>query len=75
VSDGSGTHASANLRITCSSGNAAPQMPMASPSTYTPQTGDWVVVEIVYRYALATPLISSLASTITLDQTTTMVLE
>ncbi len=44
-------------------------------STYVPQTGDWVQFRIQYQYTTATPIIHQLVSTVTIDQTTTMVLE
>jgi Flp pilus assembly protein TadG len=56
--------------FTCSSGVMS-----ESNNTYTPQSGDWVRFEVRYLYSPVTPIVSSLLSTITLDQTTTMVLE
>lgn len=47
-----------------------------SNAAYTPQSGDWVRVEVIYKYSPVTPLISSiLHNSITIDQTATMVLE
>ena len=43
--------------------------------TYSPQTGDWVEFRITYQYTTATPIIHQLVSTVTIDQSTTMVLE
>ncbi len=43
--------------------------------TYTPQTGDWVQFRVQYSYSTATPIIHQLVPTVTVDQTTTMVLE
>jgi len=44
-------------------------------STYVPQTGDWGQFRVQYQYTTATPIIHTLVPTITVDQTTTMVLE
>jgi Flp pilus assembly protein TadG len=44
-------------------------------NAYTPQSGDWVQFEVRYQYSPVTPLVSSVVSTVTLDQVTTMVLE
>jgi hypothetical protein len=44
-------------------------------SSYTPQTGDWVEFRLVYQYTTATPLIHQLVNSVTIDQSTTMVLE
>jgi Flp pilus assembly protein TadG len=60
----------ANDTITCSSGVLS-----ESNGGYTPQSGDWVQFEIKYSYAPVTPIISSIVKTVSMDQTTTMVLE
>jgi Flp pilus assembly protein TadG len=44
-------------------------------SSYTPSTGDWVEFRVVYQYTTETPLIHQLVRTVTIDQSTTMVLE
>ncbi|HEY2703891.1 MAG TPA: TadE family protein [Candidatus Dormibacteraeota bacterium] len=44
-------------------------------SSYVPQTGDWVQFRVQYQYTTATPIIHQLVATVTVDQTTTMVLE
>lgn len=62
--------ASASDTLTCSTGSV-----VETTSSYTPQAGDWVQFEVIYKYTPATPAVSSILSTITLDQTTTMVLE
>jgi len=46
-----------------------------SSVNYTAGSGDWVKVEVVYNYAPVTPFISALIHTVTIDQTSTMVLE
>lgn len=56
--------------FTCSSGVIS-----ESNSSYTPQSGDWVQFEVQYHYAPVTPIISTLWHSISMDQTTTMVLE
>jgi Flp pilus assembly protein TadG len=56
--------------LTCSSGVMS-----ETSSSYTPASGDWVQFEVRYVYSPVTPIISSLFSSITLDQVTTMVLE
>jgi Flp pilus assembly protein TadG len=43
--------------------------------SYTPATGDWVEFRVVYQYTTATPIIHQLVQTVTIDQSTTMVLE
>lgn len=56
--------------FTCSNGVMS-----ESKSSYLPESGDWVQFEVQYHYRPVTPLISSLLSSVQLDQTTTMVLE
>ena len=56
--------------FTCSSGVMS-----ESNNAFTPQSGDWVQFEVHYQYSPVTPLVSSVVSTVTLDQVTTMVLE
>jgi Flp pilus assembly protein TadG len=47
-----------------------------SAPTYSPNSGDWVKVDVKYVYAPVTPLISSLMKNgITVDQTAIMVLD
>jgi Flp pilus assembly protein TadG len=60
----------ANDIFTCSGGVIS-----ESNSSYTPQAGDWVQFEVQYQYSPVTPVISNLIRTITMDQTSTMVLE
>jgi len=60
----------ANDVQSCSSGRATESNP-----GYTPASGGWVRVEVSYRYAPVTPVISSMFSHVTVDQTATMVLE
>jgi TadE-like protein len=64
--------AAPDLVVTCSGFGVAPSY---STSTYLPQTGDWVVFDVVYRYHPSTPLISSIFPQITMEQSATMVLE
>jgi len=59
-----------NDTLTCSAGVMS-----ESNGSYTPESGDWVSFEVTYHYAPVTPVISSLISTVQLDQVTTMVLE
>jgi len=47
----------------------------SSPCTYAPAPGSWAQFETDYVYSPSTPFISNLVPTITLAQTTTMVLE
>src|SRR4029077_12502690 len=44
-------------------------------AAYAPVSGDWVQFEVTYMYAPVTPLVSSLLSSVSVDQTATMVLE
>jgi Flp pilus assembly protein TadG len=60
----------ANDTFTCSNGSVS-----ESNNSYTPQSGDWVQFEVSYQYSPTTPIISSLVHSVTMDQTTTMVLE
>ena len=47
-----------------------------SNTSYSPQSGDWVRVEVKYVYSAVTPVISAIVhNAITIDQTATMVLE
>ena len=64
-------HAHADLAETCSGSSATP----TASSTYTVQSGDWVVVSIQYVYATTTPMISQLFPHLTMNDTTTMVVE
>ena len=64
------TATSANDTFTCVNG-----VVNESNSSYTPQTGDWVQFEVKYSYTPVTPIISNIVSTVSMDQTTTMVLE
>ena len=42
---------------------------------YSPATGDWVKVDVQYTYSPVTPFISALIPSVTVDQSSTMVLE
>ena len=44
-------------------------------TAYTPVSGDWVAFEVAYTYAPMTPVVSGLLSSVSVDQTATMVLE
>jgi len=68
--DPTATGAVANDTFTCSAAVIS-----ESNSSYTPQSGDWVQFEVQYHYAPVTPIISSVWHSISMDQTTTMVLE
>jgi Flp pilus assembly protein TadG len=61
----------ANDTFTCDSSGTMNE----STPTYTPQSGDWVQFEVSYQYSPVTPFISGIFHTVTMDQTTTMVLE
>lgn len=43
--------------------------------SFAPQTGGWVQFQVTYTFSPATPIISALVRSITLNQTATMVLE
>ena len=63
----------ANDTFTCNSSTGAIT---ESNGGYTPQSGDWVQVEITYTYTPVTPFIGAIVhNAIKLDQTATMVLE
>jgi Flp pilus assembly protein TadG len=69
-SDNDPSTGTADDTITCSSGVLS-----ESSGSYTPQTGDWVQFQVHYTYTPVTPIISSLVHSVSMDQTTTMVLE
>lgn len=85
--DPSGTGATPDKTVSCStgtwpnvtlSGSTTPTVTAGSntgDSTYVPQTGDWVQFRVVYRYTTVTPIIHQVVGSVTIDQTTTMVLE
>ena len=60
----------ANDTFTCSGGTIT-----ESNGGYSPATGEWVQFEVKYTYTPVTPIINSLVHSISMDQTTTMVLE
>jgi Flp pilus assembly protein TadG len=64
------SNGAANDTITCSGGVLS-----ESNGGYAPQSGDWVQFEVKYSYSPITPIISSIVKTVSMDQTTTMVLE
>ena len=71
-----GNGGTANATFTCSSSTGSmTEVDSPSGTTYTPQSGDWVQFEVQYHYSPVTPLISNIIHTVSLDQTTTMVLE
>ena len=56
--------------FTCSAGSMT-----ESNSAYLPASGDWVQFEVTYHYAPVTPFISNVVHSVSMDQTTTMVIE
>jgi hypothetical protein len=85
--DTSSTHNNADMSVSCATYvngqfTGATPVPVAGTNTgdaaYVtsgPQTGDWVQFRVQYQYSTATPIIHQLVPTVTVDQTTTMVLE
>lgn len=57
--------------VTCSGFGVAPTY----SSTYLPQTGDWVVFDVTFKFKPSTPIFNAMFSQITMDQSATMVLE
>jgi Flp pilus assembly protein TadG len=68
------TTSTADDMFTCNAGGGS-AVESPSGSTYVAQTGDWVQFEVRYVYSPVTPIIGSIFKSITIDQTTTMVLE
>jgi Flp pilus assembly protein TadG len=77
TNDPSAAGATADKTVNCTvSGGAFTGASTVLPvSSYVPQTGDWVQFRVQYQYTTATPIIHQLVATVTVDQTTTMVLE
>lgn len=80
--DSSSGHTAADLTISCGTTggllngtDTVTAGTNSGDSTYTPQTGDWVLFRVKYTYVTVTPIIHQLFSSLTIDQTTTMVLE
>jgi Flp pilus assembly protein TadG len=78
ASDTSANHTAANMSVTCVAGSTS-STPSIPSTTYTPASGDWVVFTTSYVYRPVTPIISQLlqaaGGTVTVSQTTTMVIE
>jgi Flp pilus assembly protein TadG len=68
------SHTNYDLRVTCTVGGS-PTLTLGSNPSYAPQTGDWVQYEVKYTFTPTTPVIKQLTPTVTMDQTTSMVLE
>jgi Flp pilus assembly protein TadG len=70
-SDGTSNHGGAAATITCPSTGT----PTDSNPTYAAASGTWVLFSMTYLYTPTTPLISRIIGTVTMTQTTTMVIE
>ena len=82
ANDSSSGHTAADLTVSCpisggqfTGSTSSVTGSNSGDSTYVPQTGDWVQFRVQYKYNTVTPLIHQLVPTVTIDQTTTMVLE
>jgi len=65
------TGGAADITVTCSGGTVS----VSNPNLAKLSPGDWVQVEVDYKYSPSTPLISHLVSHVSMARTTTMVLE
>jgi Flp pilus assembly protein TadG len=74
ASDSSSTHSAADMSVTCAIGSTS-STPTIPANTYTPASGDWVLFTTTYLYHPTTPFIGQLIGTVTVSQTTTMVIE
>jgi Flp pilus assembly protein TadG len=76
ANDTSSTHSAADMSVTCAAGSTS-SSPTIPTTTYSPASGDWVLFTATYVYRPVTPVVSQMLSggTMTLTQTTTMVIE
>jgi Flp pilus assembly protein TadG len=78
ANDSSSSHSAANMSVTCAAGSTS-STPTIPGTTYTPASGDWALFTTTYVYHPVTPVISQLlqaaGGTVTVSQTTTMVIE
>jgi Flp pilus assembly protein TadG len=75
ANDASANHTAADVTVTCPISGGQFTGSTSVTGTYVPQTGDWVQFRVQYKYNTVTPIIHQLVPTVTIDQTTTMVLE
>jgi Flp pilus assembly protein TadG len=74
ANDTSSNHSAANMSVTCAVGSTS-ATPTIPSTTYTPASGDWALFTSTYLYHPTTPFIGPLIGTVTVSQTTTMVIE
>jgi Flp pilus assembly protein TadG len=74
ASDASANHAGADISATCPVGSTGTPT-IVNAASYTPASGAWVLFTTSYLYHPTTPLIGHLIGTLTVTQTTTMVIE
>lgn len=76
ANDSSSNHSAADMSVTCAAGSTS-STPTIPTTTYTPASGDWVLFTTTYLYRPVTPVVSQMVSggTVTVTQTTTMVIE
>jgi Flp pilus assembly protein TadG len=76
ANDTSSNHSAADMSVTCAAGSTS-SSPTIPTTTYTPASGDWVLFTTTYVYRPMTPVVSQMLSggTVTITQTTTMVIE
>jgi Flp pilus assembly protein TadG len=74
ASDASANHSSADVSVSCPVGSTGTPT-IVNAGSYTPASGAWVLFVTTYLYHPTTPLIGQLIGTVTVTQTTTMVIE
>jgi Flp pilus assembly protein TadG len=74
ASDASANHTAADISVTCPMGSTGTPT-IVNAASYTPASGAWVLFTTSYLYHPTTPLIGRLIGTVTVTQTTTMVIE
>jgi Flp pilus assembly protein TadG len=72
--DSSTNHSSADVSVSCPVGSTGTPT-IVNPNSYTPASGAWVLFVTTYLYHPTTPFVSQLIGTVTVTQTTTMVIE
>jgi len=78
ASDSSSSHSSADLSVSCPVGSTGTPTYAGSgcpSSCYKPVSGDWVLFVTTYTFHPSTPFIRQLVGSVTVTQTTTMVIE
>jgi hypothetical protein len=74
ASDASANHTAADISVTCPMGSTGTPT-IVNAASYTPASGAWVLFTTSYLYHPTTPVIGRLIGTVTVTQTTNMVIE